>query len=178
MKGTTAFLAVIILGAACCVYADYVVSDHGDWPQSWPKELEPLRKQSSSIEGGLVDLATHRIPFTKREEFESTWPHLLKVKTKGAPIVLVRSPASHWHFGKMTAGVLVHCPPSQNQPAEPAGPIEGATKLRERWMWTTYIELVVDGEIVDLNRIELPADTPIIDQRFADQDQAPKRSGE
>jgi hypothetical protein len=30
------------------------------------------------------------------------------------------------------------------------------------------IELIVDGEIVDLNRIPLPADTPIIDKRFQD----------
>jgi hypothetical protein len=29
-----------------------------------------------------------------------------------------------------------------------------------------YIELIMDGEIVDLNRIPLPADTPIIDERF------------
>jgi hypothetical protein len=28
--------------------------------------------------------------------------------------------------------------------------------------------LVVDGNIVDLNRIALPADTPIIDERFKD----------
>jgi hypothetical protein len=38
--------------------------------------------------------------------------------------------------------------------------------VRERWMYTSYIELVVDGDIVDLNRIPLPADTPIIDKRF------------
>lgn len=30
------------------------------------------------------------------------------------------------------------------------------------------IELVVDGDIVDLNRIPLPPDTPIIDKRFKD----------
>ena len=36
-------------------------------------------------------------------------------------------------------------------------------------MNTTYIELVVDGDIVDLNRIPLPADTPIIDERFQKQ---------
>ena len=35
-------------------------------------------------------------------------------------------------------------------------------------MWTTYIELIVDGDIVDLNRIPLPADTPVIDMRFKD----------
>ena len=31
----------------------------------------------------------------------------------------------------------------------------------------TGMELVVDGEVVDLNRIRLPVDTPIIDKRFA-----------
>ena len=30
------------------------------------------------------------------------------------------------------------------------------------------IQLIVDGEIVDLNRIPLPPDTPIIDERFKD----------
>jgi hypothetical protein len=40
------------------------------------------------------------------------------------------------------------------------------TNLRVRWMNTTYIELVVDGDFVDLNRIPLPVDTPIIDERF------------
>ena len=52
-------------------------------------------------------------------------------------------------LGKTNAGVLVH---------------EGQ---REQSLWT-HIELVVDGEIVDLNRIRLPADTPIIDERFED----------
>jgi hypothetical protein len=42
-------------------------------------------------------------------------------------------------------------------------------------MKTTYIELVVDGKIVDLNRIALPADTSIIDERFTD---GPNKSGD
>jgi hypothetical protein len=36
-----------------------------------------------------------------------------------------------------------------------------------------YIELIVDGDVVDLNRIPLPPDTPVIDERF--QDGTPKR---
>jgi hypothetical protein len=39
---------------------------------------------------------------------------------------------------------------------------------RTKWGHTTFLELVVDGEIVDLNRIPLPPDTPIIDERFQD----------
>jgi len=34
------------------------------------------------------------------------------------------------------------------------------------WRARTEIELVVDGTIIDLNRILLPPDTPIIDRRF------------
>ena len=45
-------------------------------------------------------------------------------------------------------------------------------------MNTTFIELVVDEEIVDLNRIPLPADTPIVDERFTQgQGKAVERSG-
>ncbi len=167
MKTATALLTMAVCLAACATYADYRVFDQGAWPKSWPKELEALRKQSRTIVGGLLELATHQIPFTKREEFESAWPHLLKVKSKGAPIVLVRSPLNHWHFGKMGAGVLIQSPPPQAaNPVNREEPIPGTTNLRLRWMWTNYIELVADGEVVDLNRIPLPADTPIIDERF------------
>jgi hypothetical protein len=40
-------------------------------------------------------MSPHRhyaIPFAKREEMESAWPHILKVKSKGAPVVIVRGP--------------------------------------------------------------------------------------
>lgn len=165
MKRSIAFLAAV----ACCmvgfVFADYSVSDQGTWPKSWPKELEPLRKQARTYEGPKVLFLRYLIPFTKREEFESAWPHLLKVKTKGAPVFLVRGPKTDF-FPIKPAGVLIHSPPADSaQRGNPEAPID-STNLRERWMWTTYIELVVDGEIVDLNRIPLPADTPIVDERF------------
>jgi hypothetical protein len=39
----------------------------------------------------------------------------------------------------------------------------------ERWFRARVdIVLITDGSIVDLNRIPLPADTPIIDNRFKD----------
>jgi hypothetical protein len=167
MKKITAFLAAVAFCAVCSVYADWGGSDHGAWPKSWPKELEPLRKQSGTMHGGEFELVIHRIPFAKREDFESAWPHLLKVKSKGAPVILVRSPMNHWHFGKTNAGVLIHCPPSQTiNPTEPATPLAGQTDPRVSWLRSTFIELVVDGSVVDLNRIALPADTPIIDERF------------
>ena len=142
------FLAAIAFCAVGSVYALYLVSNEGTWPKSWPKELEPLRKQSRTLVGPKVEYRHYAIPFTKREEFESAWPHLLKVNSKGAALRLGRAP--NFFLGEhVKAGVVVHSPPlGQEDP--------------------TYIELVVDGDIVDLNRIPLPADTPIIDQRFKD----------
>jgi hypothetical protein len=169
MKRAIAFLAAIVFCAVAPAYALYSVSDKGQWPNSWPKELELLRKQSRTLVGPWAAHRHYAIPFTKREKFESAWPHILKVKSKGAAVLLVRGP--NFFLGEhVKAGVVVHCPPlgQANNPATPEAPIPGVTNLRERWLYTTYIELVVDGEIVNLNRIPLPADTPIIDERFKD----------
>jgi hypothetical protein len=170
MKRTIALLAAIaIFAVGSTVYALYEVSDQGTWPKSWPKELESLRKQARTLVGPEAPFEHYQIPFTKREEFESAWLHFLKVKSKGAPIILVRGPKTDFMEIK-PAGVLIHSPPpGQNKnPATPEAPIAGVTNVRERWMYTTFIELVVDGNIVDLNRLPLPPDTPIIDERFKD----------
>ena len=165
MKRTATLLA------ACCVvcsaHAEYSVSDTGAWPKSWPKELEPLRKQSRTLEGPRLPMLHYQIPFTSREEFEAAWPHLLKVKSKGAPIILVRGPKTDF-FAIKPAGLLIHAPPANtDRQVNPEAPTS-STSTDERWMWTTYFMLVVDGNIVVLNRIPLPADTPIIDERFKD----------
>ena len=181
MKTTTAFLAAIVFCAACStVYALYGVSYEGTWPKSWPKELEPLRKQSRTLEGPKAPNLHYAIRFTKREEFESAWPHILEVKSKGAPVVLVRGP--NFFLGEDSkAGVVVHCPPAGTK--TPEVPIPAQTDASVRRMNTTYIELIyieliVDGDVVDLNRIPLPADTPIIDERFKDeQNKSSKPSG-
>jgi hypothetical protein len=168
MKRITAFLAAFALCAmSSAVYALYSVSDEGTWPKTWPAELEPLRKQSRTLEGPVSPQLHYEIPFTKREEFEAAWPYLLKVKSKGAPIILVRAPKTDFMQIK-AAGVLIHSPPPghANIPGTPEAPIPGQSNAGARWMNTTFIELVVDGNIVDLNRIPLPPDTPIIDERF------------
>ena len=84
----------------------------------------------------------------KRDDFESAWPHLLKIKSKGAPIVLRRGP-SFWLGDKATAGVCVHTPPVGE------APIADGKDAKENWEKTIYIELIVDGAIIDLNRIPL-----------------------
>ena len=160
MKRILTVLTALILCAVCSVSADYGVEDRGSWPESWPKELEPLRKQARTLVGPLVEYQHYAIPFAKREEFEAAWPHLLSVMTKGAPVVLRRGP-SFW-LGK-DAGVCIHTPPNGE------APIADGKDAKGNWEQTIYIELIVDGSIVDLNRIPLPADTPIIDVRFKDE---------
>jgi hypothetical protein len=152
MKRTTALLAAIAFFTVCfAVKADYSVSNEGRWPKSWPKELEPLRKSSQTFVGPIVEEIHYQISFTKREDFESAWPHILKVKSKGVPLRLLRSP--HTWLDTVKAGVRIHCPPAE----------------KDQQVNPKMIDLIVDGKIVDLNRIPLPADTPIIDERFKDE---------
>ena len=156
----TPIMTILLLSFVLPLYADYGVTDHGTWPESWPKELESLRKHSRTLEGPKQPLLHHAIPFTKRDEFESSWPHLLKVKSKGAPIILRRCPC-FWIDGK-SPGVCIHTPPKGD------APIVDGKDAKGNWEQTIYIELIVDGEIIDLNRIQIPPDTPIIDERFAE----------
>ena len=138
---------------------------------SWPAELEPIRKQARTLVGPEILNRHYQIPFTKREEFEAAWPHFLKVKTKGAPIILVRGPKSSF-FAVKPAGVHIQTPPADARQKTAVTEVssEDAKKAHGEWRTNaTYIELVVDGEIVDLNRIPLPADTLIIDERFKDE---------
>lgn len=156
----------------------YEVADEGTWPKTWPAELEPLRKQARTLVGPMLENRHYEIPFTKREKFEAAWPHLLKVKSRGAPIILVKKTT---FFRVKPAGVLVHTPPVllEGKKGRPEEPIPAQDNPRTTWMNTSFIELVVDGEIVDLNRIALPADTPIIDERFDDgRDPSMERRGD
>lgn len=198
-------------------FALYSVSKNGKWPASWPKELEPLRTQSRTLKHHVGNI--HEIHFTRQEQFESAWPHILKVKSREAPLTLLRSP--YTRLGTpIKAGVRILCPSTgelvtfggvnRRYPpgAEAAIPDKHFLKVGPPWpdyiksesgtlpeyvaienvkwkpcdskefkglkgtkAWSMTrarieIELIVDGDIVDLNRIPLPANTPIIDKRF------------
>jgi hypothetical protein len=180
MKQRTAIATILVCSAATsAAYALYSVNETGVWPTTWPKELEPLRRTSRTLVGPTVDNRHYQIPFTNREEFEAAWPHLLKVKSKGAPIILIRAPKTDFMDIK-PAGVLIHTPPVDRDGKEmKAGePIPAQANPRVTWMNTNFIELVVDGNIVDLNRIPLPPDTPIIDERFEHNDKKATKAAE
>ncbi len=158
IKQVQTLTTIVLFTFVCPLYADYGVTDHGTWPDSWPKELGQFRSQSRTFEGPKQPLLHHAIPFTARADLESVWPHILKVKSKGAPIVLRRGP-SFWLDGK-SPGVCIHTPPKGQ------APIADGKDAKGNWEQTIYVELIVDGEIIDLNRIQFPPDTPIIDERF------------
>jgi hypothetical protein len=166
-------ITVLSAAAACAIcltaYAVYQVTDSGAWPKGWPAELEPLRQQARTLQGPQVPNLHYAIPFTNRAAFESAWPHILKVKSKEAQLILVRGP--NFFLGdNRKAGVVVHCPPAaqDDKTAERGAPTTGGNGERGSRGMAYSIELVVDGKIVDLNRIPLPADTPIVDKRFSE----------
>jgi hypothetical protein len=166
MKRITVLLVLVACFASCPVDAEYSFARTGVWPKSWPKELEPLRKQSRTIEGPRFGPTVHEIPFTSRESFESAWPHLLTLKSKSAPLILQRGPHVRFksiQWPALEAGVRIVTPSEPYPPGYAAQAKKEGVELRT----LTDIELVIDGQIVDLNRIPLPADTPIIDRRFA-----------
>ncbi len=165
MKRAVAVLLAVLLLGGVSAHALWSVSDVGRWPETWPKELEPLRKQAKSYTGSSVNRTFHEIQFKSREEFEAAWPHLLKVKDANAPIFLSRGPVKY--LGPVKSGVRVWMGLNVSKPVK--SPLAGVKNDRARWMYATHIELIVDGMIVDLNRIKLPADTPIVDERFTDQ---------
>lgn len=167
MKTRIALFAAVAVCVLCsAAHALYTVDNSGKWPKSWPRELEPLRKQARTLVGPMVEQQHFAIRFSRREEFESAWPQFLKVKTPGAPVFLVRGPSFFLGDG-VKAGVIVHSPPAgqSNNPNTPEAPIPGVTNPRVRWMNTTYLEVVVDGDVIDPDRIRLPAHTPLFDER-------------
>jgi len=181
----------------------FVVSvDHGTWPDTWPKELEPYRDQAQTVDG--MHSMVYKIRFDKREDFEKAWPHILAVKSKGAPLILERSPSSRSVSGSTAeTRVRIVCPPvclvklpggklltvgppwpdhirsSSGELPEyvEAGlddwiPVTGESARGFAVRPRVDVVLITDGKIIDLNRIPLPPDTPIIDRRFEERSES------
>ena len=218
-KPTIILFAVMTMLASSRCFAMVTVSETGKWPDSWPKELEPYRKQARSREiAAVYSENVYEIRFENREEFEKLWPIILKLKDKKATLRLrsIQKPIKKgglFNSDRPLVRVFSHVHPARPirypggrelRPAPPwpdsikwstgelseyvARSEDGNTWIpveREEprgFMWIpdavrkppprgfmyrvcTEIELVVDGRIIDLNRIALPPDTPIIDRR-------------
>jgi hypothetical protein len=192
------FVVLLAVAMACGVCSALVVAIHGgSWPDSWSRELEPFRARAKTfqVEGLGLEETVYQIPFDSREEFQGAWPHILKLKSKGAPLILERSPFAT-AGERIEAGVRIKWPPGTvrqlpdgtrleakapwpDSAISPAGELPEyvmlgngtwvpcTTKLpEERFRARVDIVLVVDGRVVDLNRLELPGETPIVDRRF------------
>lgn len=238
-----AVLVATVFASSICLGLVLGPQRGGGWSATWPEELEPYRKQAWTM--GLSDRlpllptrrpprqhqTVHWIPFDRQEDFEKAWPAILKVKDKGAPLILESRPFIHPWYRRLLpateAGVLILCPASPDRsPAVPSAEKTGAPpisseqshsgqrllKFTDCWgtiqhvyngplgklpeyvvaddgRWVAFngtsgravtfrartdIVLVVDAKIVNLNRIRLPADTPIIDNRFKNKKKAPQ----
>jgi hypothetical protein len=153
------------------LHADVSIENRGSWPVTWPQELDPLREKSRTIEGPLARFLHYEIPFSERDTFESAWSHLLKVKSPESPIILIRSPykgAGATKGSSMKAGVLINSYPFASSTDDAAISDAPAKATTPKSTNTTFVVLVVDGEVVDLNRIPLPKNTYIQDERFKD----------
>lgn len=195
-------LAVAVLGTLISSVCFALVStlSEGTWPSSWPKELEALRDQAHTVDVAHgIQETVYEIPFESREAFEAAWPHILSLKSVGAPLILAKSPSAYGVSGTTArAGVRILCPVGGELPGRsialpgadfpwtiplapvhetlpeyvtmenglpvPATPGDGKMGFYRRAR--VDIELIVDGEVVDLNRVRLPEGTPILDRRF------------
>ena len=187
------FAAALALGAGPALALISYAPVRG-WPESWPSEFNDYRDQAVHITpmtGGASE-EIYEIHFNDREEFERLWPAVLKVKTEGAPLTLRTFEPIEDHpmdgdiFTKPY--LTIHVPPS-NSPRKletvrlPSGePAEYAQLREDAWhplepgetghrtsgysaRARTDVALHVDGTVIDLNRIPLPGNTPIVDKR-------------
>lgn len=202
MKWYPVWLAVAVLRclASSVCFALVITASEGTWPDSWPKELDALRDQARTVDVAHgIQETVYEIPFKNREAFEAAWPHILSLKSVGAPLILTKSPSAYGVSGTTAqAGVRILCPVGGELPGlsnaspdsafpltdplaparetlpeyvtmengvpTPAKPDDGRVALYHRAR--VDIELIMDGDVVDLNRVALPNDTPIIDRRF------------
>src|SRR5712672_3132907 len=85
-KHSALLLAMVLPFVASAMFS---TEERGQWPATWPKELEPFRSHARTIEEASgTQENIYEIRFESREEFERVWPVILKLKTPGAPVTL------------------------------------------------------------------------------------------
>jgi hypothetical protein len=196
-----------------------VVYPSGNWPENWPKELEPFRERAQTVGYGVtVETEYYIIEFRTREEFETIWPALLRLKSKGAPLRLktadkpstdpndprVAHERPHvqiicpmrdkGRYQLLLDGTYRHIGPWAADLQMPNGILpERVVKRKKDGKWVVWekeyplidlvtgtdyegpaqqarvqLTLYVDGDVIDLNRIRIPDNTPIEDNRVLD----------
>ncbi|MCC6794255.1 MAG: hypothetical protein IT366_03995 [Candidatus Hydrogenedentes bacterium] len=83
-------------------------------PDSWPAELQTFndRTKVRGVSHGIQE-TDYEILFYSAEEFEKAWPHILSLKSKGAPLILDKGPSYYAVSGStLKTGVRILCPPA------------------------------------------------------------------
>jgi hypothetical protein len=203
---TGIFLCVQVSGGLVVMMSRPPQWPEGLRPQVWSKDQETIFQQRISFAGWYfqyddVREALLELRFDSRADFETLWPAIVSVKSKGAPVILKKGESSYRGRPAVAGGVQILYPlsnqeglskpgidpnllaavlKSSDRPPEyvttagrpftgvlpPPAP-KGYELPEPLYRVRTDIILVVDGDVIDLNRIQLPEDTPIIDQRFA-----------
>jgi hypothetical protein len=197
MRTRTRVISLVAAAALVCAVSYGFVEDEnlGTWPSSWPKELEALRDRARSIRIADANQEDwYEIPFDTREDFERAWPHIVGLKSHGAPIILERGPSTNFLGEVLRSGVrilgpsasggevmfadgavLKPWPPWPESAKSASGDLpEYVVEQHGKWVpfagkggWRARVDivLVMDGQAVGTNHIEIPAQTPIIDRR-------------
>jgi hypothetical protein len=106
------FMVVVAVPSAVVLATTAIIAS-GNWPDSWPPQLNGLRSRATTLYVGWGNQETvYEIPFSTRQEFEAAWPHLLSLRSQGAPIIVQPGPSQYYFRTGPTvkAGVLVLWP--------------------------------------------------------------------
>ncbi len=190
---------LLLLAFAVTSSAIVVITNHGDWPESWPAALDPLRTAARTIEVGTgIQEVIYEIPFKERAVFERSWPLLAGLGSKGGTLTLYPADGSEPEryrtiLIKDRAAVRVFWPVNGGSDSLKCGPPWPESILSKDGVLPEYVmshgsgseltwisagmgagfrfrarvdlELVVDGSIVELSRIQIPDSLRLIDRR-------------
>lgn len=155
-------VALVLLGlGGDAALARKACSAHGSWPADWPKGLDAWRDRATTLRAApLGQDGFYTVTLENRKAFEQGWAALLEVpRADRATLTLVSKPpkdAAREALGGKHPGR----PVVQVRYYRSFG--EKGKKSREV---AVGITLFVDGKIVDLNRVRIPAGYRIEDRR-------------
>ncbi len=110
LKSLVSLFAVLLPASLTAMVSE---SSRGDWPKSWPKQLEAFRVQARTVgvHNGTQE-NIYIITFNNRADFARIWPVLLQLKTPGAPLTLysTNSPTKTAFWNNEKASVRIFAP--------------------------------------------------------------------
>jgi hypothetical protein len=155
-------VAMVLLGlGGDAALARKACSTHGSWPADWPKGLDAWRDRATTLRAApLGQDGFYTVTLEGREAFEKGWAALLEVPRADHPTLTLVSEPPEDVARKALGGRCPGRPVVQVRYYRSFG--ENGEKSQEV---AVGITLFVDGKIVDLNRVRIPAGYRIEDRR-------------